>query len=151
MKRLQCFILLPSFFWIPLDFTMAKSEVFRWTDDSGRVHYSEKKPRRLDSESIRIKNTASSDAPRLIEKLEQKRIIDSEAKNAKTEEAPAAKQQASEDQCAQVRKNLETLTTTARIKKKDPDTQEVSYLDDQMRKSEQEQNQKFIELYCSGS
>ncbi len=127
---------------------MASSEIYRWKDENGNVHYSATKPRDSESESIKVRNKPSSDAERMKKNLQQKREA---AAAAKQKDGPkeSFKRQASKEQCDLAKSNLETLSTGIRVKRTDEKTGEISYLDDEARNEEKSYNKNFIDMYCS--
>jgi len=125
------------------------AEVYRWTDESGNVHFSERKPTSFEAEALTIKNEASSDAQRLREALDKKRADKARQEKNNKQVTTKKTKQASDEQCKQVKNNLRALSLAMRVKKTDPQTQETIYLDDKMRKKEIEENKIFISEYCA--
>jgi hypothetical protein len=140
------------------------SEVYRWVDDEGNVHYSDTPPENVESEEVEIDVAPAAgdgSAERLLERAEQSRArlaAEREAKVAETE-AQKARQAADSQRCVYARQQMISLqqqlpvyrdeTGKFRTKSRyDVYEGEREYLDDRQRALEIIRVQKDIERYC---
>ncbi|MCH8544842.1 MAG: DUF4124 domain-containing protein [Alcanivorax sp.] len=106
---------------------------YRWVDDSGVTHYSESPPEGHESREIRTQSRPSSDQPRQLERLEQRRAQDGENRDAAAragEEAASRNLPRPDPQyCDQLRQNLDKLENRPIVRMTDPETGQVMTLD----------------------
>lgn len=121
--------------------------IYRWVDDSGKVHYSQSKP--LDYQYTVIEappsppaNSPDSNKP-FAEQIN--------ARSRSGAGAPAGKTAAPEKndaQCDTARDNLLKLQSNARVGYTD-EAGETVYLDDEARDTKIEETRKHIEYFCN--
>ncbi len=127
------------------------SDIYKWVDDSGVVHFGEKPPSAVNSQSISVKGTApSSDAAAAQKRLEeiraaaQKRAPDSEpAPGLQDEEM----RKAIARNCEIYRKNLETMTNSPRVKETLPNG-ELAFLGEDEKTKRMAETEKLIAQHC---
>ncbi|OZG71486.1 DUF4124 domain-containing protein [Hahella sp. CCB-MM4] len=100
--------------------------VYKWTDEDGVVHYSDKKPGNQDTTQLNVRAGKTSGNRQSVD--EQTQQLDDKEELEKIrkqqEEENAAAEKLKEDRCHSARTNMETLTTKARIRIKDADGKE---------------------------
>ena len=91
--------------------TGATAEVYKWVDQDGRVHYSDRKPGSgSEARALELPSAASKDADHAERSLQRRRLLDAfEAERAEQEqaeaEAAAAKRERNE-KCARIKRDL---------------------------------------------
>jgi molecular chaperone GrpE (heat shock protein) len=103
------FILLPG---------MAASEVYRWVDEHGDVHFGDRAPRERDAEQVTIEAPPPENDPevhRRLEEIDRLNAINQEDRERAKEKAAKeeAERQRLEQQCAIARKRLERSRTAS--------------------------------------
>ncbi len=97
------------------------AEIYRWVDDNGAVHYSDKKPNNRQSETVHAQTGKSSSTTATGESPQQRaQALDAQQQKA-TEiaqrEAAMAEEKAKVDaQCETIRENLKKIEENNRIK-----------------------------------
>ena len=113
----------------------AKQKFYKWTDEQGNIHYTEKKPQNIQIEEIKVyksKSTAIDNeqiktpttTPDIELTADQKSVIEYN----KAEQKRVKKIQDREN-CKIAQKNLETLESARNIKTKNPATGEYIRMD----------------------
>jgi outer membrane PBP1 activator LpoA protein len=109
----------------------ALSDVYRWVDASGGVHYSDRKPQDVESTLIKISKTshpaenAEKSIGERIDALQDKEQI--EKLKARQKQEIAVSEKNTTEYCKSVKANIDTLANNARIKIKGEDG-ELRYL-----------------------
>jgi len=165
LTRLKKIILLITLFNSPT--ITAFADVYKWVGDDGNVYYSDKQPKNIECEQIRIeqrdvdKCASKAESRRRLEEAEKKadqRIEERQKKytaNYASKKAQLAKQQ----KCLDSRKQLELLKAKLPVYrdtkgklhvvwKYDTYKGERKYLDDTGRTSEIKRTKKLIAAYC---
>ena len=142
----------------------ADSEVYKWVDEEGNVHYSDTPPENVESEEVQIDVAPAAgdgSTERLLERAEQSRARLAAEREARAAEKEAGKaQQAADSQrCVYARQQMISLQQqlpvyrdeTGKLRTKsryDVYEGEREYLDDSQRAAEILRVQKDIEQYC---
>lgn len=98
---------------------------YKWVDDKGVTHYGEKAPDGVNTATVKVGDTTSSDADTEIKRLNDKRTAEQEAKKQAAEEAagkptmPANERERINKLCEQHKQNLANLKSGARLATKD--------------------------------
>ncbi len=125
--------------------------VYKWVDENGVIHYSDKKPDHQSSEQL---NVRTSPAPKAQDRpsaqdqnkaLSDKNEVERLRKQQAEETAQADARQS--ERCDAARKNLETLRTTARIREEGADG-ELRYLTPEDILDRKKQSQSILENEC---
>ena len=125
------------------------ADTYKWTDESGNVHYSQEKPMNYEFTRVGAPPPPPSDS-RDVNK-DFTRQIEEKAAERKGGGAPeiqtAAQKEAASGNCATAKKNLETFQNNARIRYKNDLGQSVIMTEEE-RADRLEQTKKSIEYYC---
>jgi hypothetical protein len=132
----------------------AHAEMFKWTDNQGKVHYTDQPPT-VDAQTIKGasvgqgQSETTTQAVRSLDAKEQayqKRSQEAAAARAKAEkEAEQARLQ--RENCDKARKNLSTLQNSARVYTTDAAGQRT-YMDDAARANALANSQKAVSDAC---
>ncbi|MCW8876810.1 MAG: DUF4124 domain-containing protein [Kangiellaceae bacterium] len=135
----------------------AESKIYKWVDENGKVHYSDK-PIENNAKELKVNSKiskdrqlkAQADARKLINQ-QYKRIftqLETEREEKQNAQGQAARQKKLIETCRQARKQLEQLQMPVRIYKPGKNG-EVVFLSDEERKSEQNKLVQGINKHCS--
>lgn len=124
---------------------------YKWVDAQGTTHYGDSPPRGVNAKPVHTYNSASSDQPDEIRKLDQRRAKDAREEAAANKKAAddANQQQGSPSntaRCDQLRKNLDVLTNKPIVRTKDPKTGKVEVMDQQQRKKMLDETRKGLQF-----
>ena len=125
--------------------------VYKWVDEDGVVHYSDKKPDHQSSQQLNVRTApapGAQDRPSAQEQnkaLTDKQEVEKLRQQQATETAQAEARQS--ERCDAVKKNLETLSTTARIREKG-DNGELRYLTPEEILDRKKQSQSILDNEC---
>ncbi|MCB1586621.1 MAG: DUF4124 domain-containing protein [Xanthomonadales bacterium] len=110
----------------------AKQKYYKWTDENGNVHYSEKKPEDKEAQELKIR----SKAPKPQETVSEEANTDKElppdqqaVEDFNRNEQAKAKEAQDQANCEIAKKNLQTLESRNRVKRVNPATGEEIYMD----------------------
>ncbi len=117
----------------------APDKVYKWTDEKGQVHYSERPPLGTQAEAIKPETGHS-------EPVNYSLAVDEKAKEEKKAEAEKTSLKDPE-RCKSARQNLDTLKTYARIRIKGDDG-EYRYLTPDEKQQKTNEATKAIEESC---
>ena len=98
----------------------ASADVYRWVDETGTVHYSDRKPRGTDSIQVKVDQQSSNagnnadNVNQRLESLEEQQEINKVKTQQEKESAVAEKALA--EYCRALKSNIETLTNNPRIR-----------------------------------
>ncbi len=140
-------------FVIPATDAMAGDDVYRWVDENGDVHYSDKSPEQIKAEIVEIQtapdpanqpvaNSAAVTSPQQPSAAQQQR----EERALKRKES-ASKQQALEASCKQRREYVSQLEPSTRVMVRAEDG-EVYRLDDNERLKALDEAKSYISANC---
>lgn len=97
----------------------AAAQVYKWTDDDGRVHYSDTPPSDTDATLLPIESAETDLEATLREQVARERELElreqTEADEAEDAAAEAAHRAAVERACAQARERVATIESARRI------------------------------------
>jgi hypothetical protein len=144
--------------------TAMASEVYKWVDEEGNVHYSDTPPENVESERVQVDVApprGDASAERVLERAEQtrERLAAERDARAAAEEAEAERHAADRQRCVFARQQLISLQQnlpvyrdeTGKLRTRseyDVYEGEREYLDDEQRALEIVRVQKDIERYC---
>lgn len=112
-------------FALPLITLPAHSDVYKWTDSSGGIHYSDQMPRGEESTLIKTSKSAEragqpeNSLDQQIDALQENEAI--EKLKTRQEQEIAATEKQTEQYCQSLRANINTLANNARIRVKGED------------------------------
>ncbi|MEX2524219.1 MAG: DUF4124 domain-containing protein [Gammaproteobacteria bacterium] len=135
---------------LPPDALIA-AEVYKWTDESGRVHYGDK-PTNNNAVPLEIRKDPPSESG--MEARRQKRDVLLEAfdedRRRKKEQEAAARREAEErnKRCAKARKRLGKVVNAGFLYKKTDDPRNPRVLTEEERKVETERLHSQVEQWC---
>lgn len=128
------------------------AEIYKWTDENGRVHYGER-PETENTEKIEIKTSPSSQDPDLAKQRQEKQrklmeVLEEERqqKNQQRKEELKQKQEI-EKECAQLRDYHKTLKQVNLLYDLD-DEGNRKYLSEEEHKKEIAEVENYLEKYC---
>lgn len=114
----------------------AATEVYKWTDENGVVHYTDAPPEGSAYERLNMGGAgARAEAP----PPEPEAVI----------EVPKPPAPTTQSNCQVARKNVETFAKSVSIRMDRDGDGEAEELDDVQRASELSRNQELVKLYCS--
>ena len=130
------------------------AEIYKWTDENGQIHYSDKKPStQKDAEQIKVntgrgttnqtQNSDSSGAQPNTPEKEQE--LQQKAEKLSQNQG----QQASKEKCDAVRENLAKMTEGARLRINE--NGQMRFLSPEEISEKRKSYQTFIDENCSGS
>ncbi len=125
------------------------AEVYKWTDASGNIHYSDKKPNNSKHESLKVFSGSASSSRRNV--YDQAKELDTKAETAKKRkeelEKSAAQKQKLEKQCQTIRDNLRTISESGRIKVQ-LENGETKFLSPEEIASRKQKHQQQLKDFC---
>lgn len=125
---------------------MADEQVYKWTDDVGRVHYGAAPPPGLTAERIRI-DTGSPAPTRAAEEATAATGEVEQKKTAAAQPAPA-KAAATPEQCEIARGNLETLQQGGADRRfRKPDGTVIRFTPEEL-KARIDESRAFLDEHC---
>lgn len=120
----------------------ASAGLYKWVDDEGNVHYSQKRP--PNKQFKRIKPPAP--APENSKPLYKSSLPVPRANNAAVTAETKKNEKIRADNCAKAKKNLSNYQVHRRIRDKDGN---VTVIDDKVRAQQIESAKKAITNYCN--
>jgi len=142
-------IKLSAFILLSLFFTVSFAEVYKWTDDSGRMNYTQYKPLHHESELVDGPPPAASGSQDLNKPFAEQ--IDQRGKARReqlaAEKAKSSKTDFNAQQCDTATKNLSALQAGGRVSFVSS-TGETIYMSDDDKKLRIGEAKKQIEFYC---
>jgi len=129
----------------------AATGIYKWTDDSGKIHYSDKPPVNQKSTTMNPHTAVpqgSHETGKVINKqaIEFNKRRDKRLKQEAEKKKKLAEQEKREQQCATLRKNLQIMLTRNRVTKMVDGKQVVIPYEERLKKMEQ--IQKNMEKVC---
>ena len=128
---------------------LAAKTFYKWVDDEGVTHYSERKPMGTDAEAVSVSIGRSDPVTNAQTNVQgaQGNADGQTAAGSNTEEVdPEALKDP--ERCNIARKNLETMQNNNRIRMKDPATGEYRFLSQQEKEQQMAESQKAIDESC---
>jgi hypothetical protein len=162
----ECFVRIAAFIVLLLagGLLAADSEVYKWVDEEGNVHYSDTPPENVESEEVHIDVApAAGDGPteRLLKRAEQSRarLAEEREERAAAMEAEKSQHAADSQRCTYARQQMISLQQELPVYRDEAgkfrtlsqyDVYEGrrEYLDDRQRAAEILRVQQDIEQYC---
>ena len=128
--------------------------IYKWTDASGKVHYSDIPPPQMQVQSLKGVSAGQAEttaqATRSLDEKNQayqKRRDESEQARAKSEKE-AEQARIKRENCDKARRNLSAMQNTPRVYTASPSGQR-SYMDDSARTRAMVNSQKAVSEYCN--
>jgi hypothetical protein len=144
MATLACVISLASF---------ASETVYKWTDESGRVHFSDRPLRDADSEEVRVMSSQpatddeSSESEESAESEDEAAAPKASDKGAKQAEQEKQRKQLQEQNCKIARQTLEHNESIERMYRVDANGERV-FLADEEREMVLNRSREDVEKWC---
>lgn len=123
--------------------TSASAGLYKWTDDDGNVHYSQKRPRNQEFKRLKAPPTPENNQP-LYQSSSPSKSSKGSKKTSKAETDKNLKLRS--QNCARSKKNLQVYQIYRRVRDKDGN---VKILDDAERARNIENAKRSIEEYCN--
>ena len=136
---------------VALSSATAYAGVYKWTDEDGKIHYSQTRPSSdIEAESLRIhgrkpQSDSTSDTDADKKKAEDKKKEQSDKKQESKLNAENAKN--AKAVCQTARKRLSIMKSTGRIRERD-EKGNVNYLSDKQKKASMKKEQEVIKKFC---
>ena len=132
---------------------VATAEIYRWEDEDGRIHYSDK-PVGKDAESVKLKSAPKADPDQASRKEKQRRLLklledDRDAANRKKAREKAEKARRKE-KCLAARKKLNQVRRASLLYKKSDDPLNPHVYSDKEREEITSRLQDDITKWCPG-
>jgi len=134
--------------------THAKQKIYKWTDDEGNVHYTEKKPENKQTAEVKVYNSK----PTMVNKednKEEKPIPEEEltpeqkaAMEYNRKEQERVQKLQDRENCKIAQQNKITLEKSVSVKKKNPATGEYIRMDKSEMKKKLREVNKAIKKLC---
>lgn len=132
-------------------------KIYKWQDENGSWHYSEKPPLEVTPETIKLKTEkADSEEAESTEELNQEEAPSSTGEEQaektplpKSPEVLAAEQARKAENCEKAKKNLDTLTHRSKVLIDDEERGEQRYLDEEEHESWKEKSRAQVEEFCN--
>ena len=123
--------------------------IYKWVDEEGKIHYSERKPPEASAEKMNVPSkapTVTSTYKRPSLKTEDETGADTQGdtQQKKPEMNPEEKKKA----CNDARKSLETINSRGRVKLRDKDGN-IRYMGEDERQDRIKREQERINKYCN--
>lgn len=129
------------------------SEIYKWTDEDGNVHYGDR-PSADSAEQVAIVSRPT-DNERIQDEAEARRLREAEEAERRAAEPPGptpeeqrAEAAARAEKCASYRERLQKFVTSRRLYHEDASGERV-YLDEQQMQEARARVQGQVEEYCS--
>ena len=146
-KKLSIILIVFSFLLAAPSF--AASDVYKWTDDDGTIHYSDKKPKYFESKSLKIKAGRTSRTRRSAQ--EQANTLNEQETQKLAAQAEKLKgdtlKRENDARCQAIRDNLKKIAENSRIKIND--NGELRYLTPEEISTKTKQYQQTLKDKCS--
>ena len=131
------------------------SEIYKWTDDEGNVHYGDRPSGESSEQRIGItyKRTDRADLQARVDSHRESQSARQEARQARAEEQKTAEEQRAEAEeretkCEDYRARLETFVTSPRLYRED-ENGEREYLDEKETQDARQRAEELVAEYCS--
>lgn len=119
----------------------ASAGLYKWVDNEGNVHYSQKRPANKQFKNIKAPPPAPTDSKPLYQSSKPA----TKASGGTAADETAKNQKIRADNCAKAKKNLNNFQIHRRIRDKDGN---VTVLDDKVRANNIENAKQAISNYC---
>jgi len=146
---------LGAFLAMALCLPLHAAKIYKWQDERGSWHYSEKPPLEENAEVIKIKSAHAADTEPNTEETantaKSTEVIDEKAKEPlkKSQEVLAAEQARKTENCDKAKKNLDTLTYRSKVLIDDEERGEQRYLDEKEHEEWMDKSRKQVEEFCN--
>lgn len=148
MKHKRAYILATAILSLTLNSGASyATNVYKWTDERGVVHYGDKRPDGTKSETLRVESRASTPRPPLKEQLDK--FEEEQKKENSTKQALKAEKEAQQQdqlRCSQAKNNLQTIENNSRIRIED--NGELRYMTPEEITAKKQEMSKIIEEAC---
>jgi len=129
--------------------TSHAADVYKWTDEAGKVHYSDTRPGNVKADKIRVSGSKSSSSKA---RSPQSKASDLEARKqeeleAKAEALQSKKQKEQwEERCVNIRENLQTLNESSRVQINEKGS--LRYMTPEEIEEKRKQYQQLLQQHC---
>jgi len=130
--------------------SLAASEVYKWIDEDGTVHYSDRKP--PNTETTIVKTTGTRITAPATDSVEHQ--LDDLSKRQETEQLKAQQEaevaettQSTAEYCRSLRASLETLNNNSRVRVED-ENGELRYLTAEEMVEKRRSNEQSLQEHC---
>ncbi len=127
------------------------TEIYKWTDENGNVHYGDRPSGAPTEERVLISYKRTDGAAvqaRVAARRENDEIRrDARADDARSEEEIRAEREERKKKCEDYRAKLETMVTSRRLYRED-ENGEREYLDDSEREAARQRAEELVAEYC---
>ncbi|UZE95590.1 DUF4124 domain-containing protein [Alkalimarinus alittae] len=124
------------------------TNVYKWTDDNGVIHYGDKRPEGAKTETLRVESRSSAPRTSPIDQLDT--IKEQQEKEDLAKQEQQAGDKVKEQQklrCSQAKNNLQTIENNSRIRIEE--NGELRYMTPEEINAKKEEMNKIIEDACS--
>jgi hypothetical protein len=128
--------------------TASAGNVYKWTDDNGTIHYGDKRPKDVQSKTLKVKSTSSfqpTPVQEQLKSLEEKESQENQAKSEKEKELQLKNN--NEQRCDQAKTNLQTIENNARIRIEE--NGELRYMTQEEITAKKDEMRKIVDDACS--
>ena len=128
--------------------TATAGNVYKWTDDNGTIHYGDKRPKDVQSKTLKVNSKSSAPQTPVQEQLkslEEKESQESLAKSEKEKELQLKNN--NEQRCDQAKSNLQTIENNARIRIEE--NGELRYMTQEEITKKKDDMRKIVDEACS--
>ena len=128
------------------------SDVYKWKDANGRLHYSDMRPINAEEQRLDVRSGTAPAIPPAAKSMTEremefrKRQLEAD-ENAAKEKQQVAETKEREKNCSQARGNLRSLESGTRLVKYDAKGEQV-YIEDRERPALIEESKKAISAWC---
>ncbi|WP_394205792.1 DUF4124 domain-containing protein [Shewanella waksmanii] len=121
--------------------------IYKWVDKNGVTHYSQQQPQQGEAEKLYSEDIEQApigfESPKVPEEVTQQDELTVAAETITRQDQAQAKAI-----CDSAKHQLNLLQTSARLRKKDPETGEIEMMTDEQKQAEIANQQKRIKLFC---
>ena len=130
---------------IAASYAFAAKTYYKWVDDEGVTHYSERKPQGTNAQEVNVFTGRSEPTTN---NVTGKPLENDQAATESTDEEVDPEALKDPERCKIAQKNLETMQNNNRIRMKDPASGEYRFLSEQEKQQQMADAQKAIEESC---
>ncbi|MEZ5528855.1 MAG: DUF4124 domain-containing protein [Porticoccaceae bacterium] len=146
-----------AFLVMAMSLPVYADKVYKWQDESGAWHYSEKPPMEGEPEVIKFKNKYAGASEEASEVDDEGQSTPAEKSTEATEKKPlkkspevVAEEKAHKaEDCERAKKNLDTLTHRTRILYDDEEKSEQRYLTEEERQDWLKKSKEQVNEFCN--
>jgi hypothetical protein len=136
---------------LPLPWSLAAAQVYKWVDDNGRVHYGDR-PRGEDAVPVEIHQGPDPDPAMTKRRQKRQRLLEifneDRQERRRQQEAARRKQREYDRRCDEARRSLEATLNASYLYEKSGDPDNPRILTAEERRVEIEMIRKQVEIWC---